>query len=208
MRRGKISRLVASLAAVVLAACVSGGRPSVGRGGQYVSPLGNFELDVPRYMFQTYIEEDFGESAGIVSFSGDMGSLLRIQSERIPLDAAPAFELDDTRDVAYREYLRLVIVPGLAGQFPQTTVLHEEFVQDELGRAYFGVVRVPEGSPLRDLKADRQLDSTLLMLIFHRGDYIYVIHVGTGQDLSEQRDPDAWTPDSVLEARGRITFHD
>ena len=163
-----------------LAGCTTAMSPTSGRvaDGVYYSPLNNFSIPVPNWRalaIQDRQERDFA----IVSFldRGDMpASLQSIASMRLPPDAQAAFDDPSRRDAEYRRFLTGFAMPALFQSVsPQSTIAHEEFLDQPDGRFFFAVVDIPEGhSSLLDAKAGKQMSSVSGLLIFHHKGFVYM----------------------------------
>jgi hypothetical protein len=141
----------------------------------YESPLGNFTVTVPINL------QDKGRidaQEGVVSFSDDSGTLLRIDYFRL---TSQEFEQIDT--VGQEEYLRSILlnkhVPStLASGIPDARVGYTEYLPDTLEGAYFALIDVPKGSTI----SKTQNNGTAIRLNAYRGllafiyrDFLYIV---------------------------------
>lgn len=162
------------LFAFVVSSCATGS-PNI-KDGRYTSPLGNFSLPVPSGLGMK-VDEAGDNLGGYVSFHDDFGSLSAITYLRLPPDFAEVFGDPARRDHAYSSYLHEHILPGMfEPAFPNTKVLHEEFLGRDEDREFFAVVDLPEGSAMVDVRTGKRFDSTRALLIFEVAGSMYALH--------------------------------
>lgn len=106
----------------------------------YQSPLGNFTVPIPLDSEQGgKIQTD----EGMVSFSDDMGTLLRIDYYPLSLE-----EIKEIKTQGYEAYLHEVIINEYVPQtiisnVPNAEVRHREYWQEPLKRYYYVVLNIP-----------------------------------------------------------------
>jgi len=137
--------------------------------GIYTSPHDNFTVPLPNMGPGARVQEKKFENSGFVSFHDDFGTLQRIDYSRLPANAT----------VVYHDLIHNVVLPDMQARFPGSKILHEELLNINGQKEYFFVLKIPEGSPLIDLKTGKGMDST-------RG-YLYFISAGFIYNLSEQQ---------------------
>lgn len=182
-------RTMGVLTWVVLASAISMGcttvvappRAAAGKvaDGLYYSPLNDFTVPVPDWRglrIQDRSDNDFA----IVSFldrSDLPAPLWSVASLRLTPDVEPIFNDPSKRDAAYRSFLADFAMPHLFRNVAaQTTIVHEEFLDETDGRFYFAVVNIPEAhTALRDPKKGKQADSVSGLLIFHHKGFMYMV---------------------------------
>ncbi|MBR8832837.1 MAG: hypothetical protein DSM106950_02035 [Stigonema ocellatum SAG 48.90 = DSM 106950] len=141
----------------------------------YESPLGNFVLPIP-------VDPEHGgrvqSQEGVVGFSDDFGTLLRINYYPIPPE-----QVEDRSLVRQEEYLRSILldkyVPqAIIANLPQATVEYTEYLADIMEGAYFALVNMPEGSTISKTGNNgtaNRLDAYRGLLAFANGDFLYII---------------------------------
>ncbi|MDB9456352.1 tellurite resistance TerB family protein [Dolichospermum circinale] len=106
----------------------------------YQSPLGNFTVPIPLDSEQGgKIQTD----EGMVSFSDDLGTLLRIDYYPLSLE-----EIKEIKTQGYEAYLHEVIINEYVPQtiisnVPNAEVRHREYWQEPLKRYYYVVLNIP-----------------------------------------------------------------
>lgn len=158
----------------------------------YRSPLRNFTVPVPSGVgMRTNQQHD--REGGRVSFHDDFGSLSAVTYLRLPENANELFSDPARRDLGYSDFLEVVAMPDMfRPASPNARVLHTEFLGEPgVGREYFAVVDLPQGSPLLNMTNNRHLDSTRALLIFETGGFIYMLEreIGGGVFALRQRPP-------------------
>ncbi|ARV62503.1 hypothetical protein BZZ01_31195 [Nostocales cyanobacterium HT-58-2] len=141
----------------------------------YESPSGNFTVSIP-----VDIREGgrIQTQDGLVNFSDDSGTLLRI--DYYPISSGKAEEIDS---VGQEEYLRSLLlnkyVPQtIVANLPDAQVKYTEYLEDILEGAYFVLVDMPEVSTTS--KTGNNGTATKLkayrgLLAFNYGDFLYVV---------------------------------
>jgi hypothetical protein len=170
------------------------------RPGQlFTSPLKDFEVTVPSYMFGTRVVKDRAKDGGFVAFQSDMGDLQRIDYSRLHPDR-PAPSAPDS--------LHAFLGGPVAGILEANR--HELLADDSIVvgdvRMRLFVVRFPEGSTLVDARTRKRLDSVRGLLVVTRNGIGYILTVEVLQPTGFDR-PGAPAPtdEALIEQARRRT---
>jgi hypothetical protein len=132
----------------------------------YQSPLGNFTVPIP-------LDSEQGgkiqTEEGMVSFSDDMGTLLRI--DYYPLSQGHETYL---HEIIVNKYLPETIISNV----PNAEVRHREYWQDPLKRYYYVLVNIPKGSTISQQETNGhgiRLDAYRGLLSFVNSECLYVV---------------------------------
>ncbi len=140
----------------------------------YESPLGNFIVPIP-------VDPQHGgrvqSQEGVVGFSDDFGTLLRIDYYPIPLE-----QVEDMQSVREEEYLRSILlnkyVPqAIVANLPQASVEYTEYLPDTLEGSYFALINMPEGSSISKTGNNgtaSRLNAYRGLLAFAEGNFLYI----------------------------------
>jgi hypothetical protein len=141
----------------------------------YQSPLGNFTVPIP-------LDSEQGgkiqTEEGMVSFSDDIGTLLRI--DYYPLSPE---QIDDLESQEDQTYLHKVLVDKYVPQvitsnIPNAEVKHTEYLQDTLERYYYVLVNMPQGSTISKQESNGsgiRLDAYRGLLSFVNNECLYIV---------------------------------
>jgi hypothetical protein len=141
----------------------------------YQSPLGNFTVPIP-------LDSEQGgkiqTEEGMVSFSDDMGTLLRIDYYPLSLE-----QIKDIRSQGHETYLHEIIVnkylpDTIISNVPNAEVRHREYWQDPLKRYYYVLVNIPKGSTISQQETNGhgiRLDAYRGLLSFVNSECLYVV---------------------------------
>ena len=141
----------------------------------YQSPLGNFTVPIPLDSEQGgKIQTD----EGMVSFSDDMGTLLRIDYYPLSLE-----QIKEIRSQGHETYLHEIIVnkylpETIISNVPNAEVRHREYWQDPLKRYYYVLVNIPKGSTISQQETNGhgiRLDAYRGLLSFVNSECLYVV---------------------------------
>ncbi|MBN3963183.1 hypothetical protein [Nostoc sp. NMS8] len=158
----------------------------------YQSPLGNFTVPIP-------VDPQQGgriqSQEGVVGFSDDIGTLLRIDYYPFPLE-----QLEELEAVGQEEYLQTILVDKYVPQaifanVPDASVEHTEYLENTLRGAYYVLIDMPKGSTISKQENNGtaiRLDAYRGLLTFIRGEFLYIVS-------SQHSFIDGETPDSVEE---------
>lgn len=163
----------------------------------YESPLGNFTVPIP-------VDAQQGgkiqSQEGVVGFSDDFGTLLRIDYYPIPPEQLE--ELDSTDK---QEYLRSIMVDKYVPQailqnLPDAAIKHTEYQEQEELDYYYALVDMPHGSTI----SQQDNNGTITRLNAYRGlisfiqdDFLYIVS-------SQRSFFNGDTPDSIEEEAENI----
>jgi hypothetical protein len=141
----------------------------------YQSPLGNFTVPIP-------LDSEQGgkiqTEEGMVSFSDDMGTLLRIDYYPLSLE-----QIKEIRSQGHETYLHEIIVnkylpQAIISNVPNAEVRHREYWQDPLKRYYYVLVNIPKGSTISQQETNGhgiRLDAYRGLLSFVNSECLYVV---------------------------------
>ncbi|MEH1826091.1 MAG: hypothetical protein V7L22_12115 [Nostoc sp.] len=158
----------------------------------YQSPLGNFTVPIP-------VEPQQGgriqSQEGVVGFSDDIGTLLRIDYYPFPLE-----QLEELEAVGQEEYLQTILVDKYVPQaifanVPDASVEYTEYLENTLRGAYYVLIDMPKGSTISKQENNGtaiRLDAYRGLLTFIRGEFLYIVS-------SQHSFINGETPDSVEE---------
>ncbi|HYX16267.1 MAG TPA: hypothetical protein VE944_18235 [Nostoc sp.] len=158
----------------------------------YQSPLGNFAVPIP-------VDPEQGgriqSQEGVVGFSDDIGTLLRIDYYPFPLE-----QLEELESVGQEEYLQTILVDKYVPQaifanVPDASVEYTEYLADTLRGAYYVLIDMPKGSTISKQENNGtaiRLDAYRGLLTFISGEFLYIVS-------SQHSFINGETPDSVEE---------
>lgn len=158
----------------------------------YESPLGNFTVAIP-------VDPQQGgriqSQEGVVGFSDDIGTLLRIDYYPFPLE-----QLEELESVGQEEYLQTILVDkylpqAIFANVPDASVEYSEYLEDTLRGAYYVLIDMPKGSTISKQENNGtaiRLDAYRGLLTFISGEFLYIVS-------SQQSFLEGETPDSVQE---------
>ncbi|MDZ8261733.1 hypothetical protein [Nostoc sp. ChiQUE01b] len=141
----------------------------------YQSPLGNFTVPIP-------VEPQQGgriqSQEGVVGFSDDIGTLLRIDYYPFPLE-----QLEELESVGQEEYLETILVEKYVPQaifanVPDASVEYTEYLKDTLRGAYYVLIDMPKGSTISKQENNGtaiRLDAYRGLLTFISGEFLYIV---------------------------------
>lgn len=163
----------------------------------YESPGKNFVVPIPVDIQRGGMIQ---AQEGLVSFSDDFGTLLRIDYFRLTSQQKKELE-----SVGHEEYLRSLLleqyVPqGIVANLPEAQVKHTKYIEDALDGAYFVLVDMPEGSNISKTGNNgtaSRLDAYRGLLGFTSGNFLYIVS-------SQRSFFDGETPGSIEEESERI----
>jgi hypothetical protein len=141
----------------------------------YQSPLGNFIVPIPVNSEQggKLQAED-----GMVSFSDDAGTLLRI--DYYPLSLEEIDDLDCQEDEIYlhRVLVDKYVPQAIISHVPTAEVKHKEYFQDTLESYYYVLVNMPQGSTISKQETNGngiRLDAYRGLLSFVNNECLYIV---------------------------------
>ncbi|BAY11045.1 hypothetical protein [Calothrix sp. NIES-2098] len=141
----------------------------------YESPSENFTVPIP------VTAEQGGRiqsQEGVVGFSDDFGTLLRIDYYPIPAEHEEEMEA-----VGQEEYLQTILVDRYVPQaifanVPNAEIKYAEYLEDTLAGSYYVLVDMPKGSTISKQEnngAATRLDAYRGLLTFIKGDFLYIV---------------------------------
>jgi hypothetical protein len=141
----------------------------------YQSPLGNFIVPIPLNVEQG---GKLQTEEGMVSFSDDTGTLLRI--DYYPLSLEQIDDLESQEDEVYlHEVLVDKYVPqAIISHVPTAEVKHKEYWQDTLESYYYVLVNMPQGSTISKHETNgngMRLDAYRGLLSFVNNECLYIV---------------------------------
>lgn len=140
----------------------------------YESPLGNFLVPIP-------VDPQHGgrvqSQEGVVGFSDDFGTLLRIDYYPIPPE-----QVEDMQSVRQEEYLRSILLnkyipQAIVANLPNASVDYTEYLADTMEGAYFVLVNMPEGSTISKTGNNgtaSRLNAYRGLIAFAEGTFLYI----------------------------------
>lgn len=163
----------------------------------YESPLGNFTVPIPVDAAQG---GKIQSQEGVVGFSDDFGTLLRIDYYPIPPEQLE--ELDSTEK---QEYLRSIMVDKYVPQailqnLPDATIKYTEYQEQEDLDYYYALVDMPHGSTISQQDNNgniSRLNAYRGLISFIQDDFLYI--VSTQRSFFNGN-----TPDSIEEEAENI----
>ncbi|MEH2070353.1 MAG: hypothetical protein V7K47_19710 [Nostoc sp.] len=158
----------------------------------YESPLGNFTVPIP-------VDPENGgkiqSQEGVVGFSDDIGTLLRIDYYPFSLE-----QLEEMESAGQQKYLRAILVDkyvpqAILANVPDATIEYTDYFEDILQGAYYVLVDMPKGSTISKQENNGtpvRLDAYRGLLAFISGEFLYIVS-------SQHSFFNGETPDSVEE---------
>ncbi|MBU7583754.1 MAG: hypothetical protein KAF91_12725 [Nostoc sp. TH1S01] len=141
----------------------------------YESPLGNFTVPIP-------VDPEQGgriqTQEGVVGFSDDFGTLLRIDYYPIPPE-----QLEELESEGQEEYLKTILVDKYVPQaifanLPDSEIKYGEYLEDTFAGAYYALVDMPKGSTMSQQENNgtaTRLDAYRGFLTFINGEFLYIV---------------------------------
>ncbi|WP_413171208.1 hypothetical protein [Anabaena azotica] len=141
----------------------------------YQSPLGNFVVPIP------VTPEQGGRiqsQEGIVGFSDDVGTLLRIDYYPLP----PEY-LEEIESQGQEKYLHSILIEkylpqAIFANVQGAEIKYTEYLQDTLKGYYYVLVDMPKGSTISKQENNGnaiRLDAYRGLLAFINGDFLYIV---------------------------------
>ncbi|WYL95845.1 MAG: tellurite resistance TerB family protein [Gloeotrichia echinulata IR180] len=141
----------------------------------YESPLGNFSLPIP-------VDPQQGgriqSQEGVVGFSDDFGTFLRIDYYPLPDE-----QVEEIESTGQQEYLQSVLVEkyvpqAIIANLPNAQIQYSEYLEETLAGAYYILVDMPQGSTISKQENNGtaiRLDAYRGLLAFIKADFLYII---------------------------------
>jgi hypothetical protein len=141
----------------------------------YQSPLGNFIVPIP------VIPEEGGKiqsQEGIVGFSDDVGTLLRIDYYPLPNEY-----LETIKSQGQETYLHSILIDkylpqAIFANVQGAEIKYTEYLQDTLKGYYYVLIDMPKGSTISKQENNGhaiRLDAYRGLLAFINGDFLYIV---------------------------------
>jgi hypothetical protein len=163
----------------------------------YESPAKNFVVPIP---VDTQQGGRVQAQEGLVSFSDDFGTLLRIDYFRLTSQQKTILESEGHEEFLRSLLLEQYVPQGIVVNLPEATVKHTKYIEDALDGAYFVLVDMPEGSNLPKTGNNgtaNRLDAYRGLLGFTSGNFLYIVS-------SQRSFFDGETPGSIEDESARI----
>jgi hypothetical protein len=141
----------------------------------YKSPLGNFIVPVPVNLEQG---GKIQSQEGIVGFSDDVGTLLRIDYYPLPDEY-----LENIESHGQEKYLHSILIDKYLPQaifayLEDAEIKYTEYLQDSLKEYYYVLVDMPKGSTISQQQNNGnaiRLDAYRGLLTFIHADFLYIV---------------------------------
>jgi len=141
----------------------------------YESPLGNFSVAIPVDSQQGGRVQD---QEGVVGFSDDNGTLLRIDYYALTPE-----EEEEIESMGLEKYLQTVLIDkyvpqAISASLPDAKVEYNEYLEDTMDGAYFVLVNMPKGSTISKQENNgtaTRMDAYRGLLSFFNGDFLYIV---------------------------------
>ncbi|AFY42757.1 hypothetical protein [Nostoc sp. PCC 7107] len=141
----------------------------------YESPLGNFTVSIPVDPTQG---GKIQTQEGVVGFSDDFGTLLRIDYYPLPPE-----QLEELESEGQEEYLKNIVVDKYIPQAIFTNVSdaqikYSEYLEETFAGAYYALVDMPKGSTMSQQGNNgtaTRLDAYRGLLAFINGEFLYIV---------------------------------
>ncbi|MBW4563547.1 MAG: hypothetical protein KME32_20865 [Mojavia pulchra JT2-VF2] len=142
---------------------------------EYESPLGNFTVPIP-------VDPEQGgrvqSQEGVVGFSDDFGTLLRIDYYPIPPE-----QFEEIEATGQEAYLQSILVEkyvpqAILANVPNAQIKYAEYLEDTLSGAYYVLVDMPKGSTISKQETNGnaiRLDAYRGLLTFINADFLYIV---------------------------------
>jgi hypothetical protein len=181
--------------------------------GRYLSPLSNFSVPIPDGLGLRVQEEGTTEGGG-VAFHDDLGNLKSIFCLHLSPETLKAQNDPIKQRAILVSFLNDFAMPILFEPVsPRANVLHREHLDAGDFNAYFAIVEIPGGSTMFDVKANKRYDTKRGLLIFVKGEFMYMLSSGENPSVLELGQPAKpldrlveYEKESLLSFRSRIIF--
>ncbi|MBW4569813.1 MAG: hypothetical protein KME31_17830 [Tolypothrix carrinoi HA7290-LM1] len=153
----------------------------------YESPLGNFSVSIPVDSQQGGIVQS---QEGVVGFSDDYGTLLRIDYYNLTPE-----EEEEIESMGLEKYLQSVLIDkyvpqAISASLPDAKVEHNEYLESTMDGAYFVLVNMPKGSTISKRENNgtaTRMDAYRGLLSFFNGEFLYIVSSQRGILSDETR---------------------
>lgn len=141
----------------------------------YQSPLGNFIIPIP-------VTQEQGariqSQPGIVSFSDDVGTLLRIDYYPLPPGYLATMESQGQETYLHSILIENYLPQAIFVNVPDAEIRYTQYLQDTLKGYYYVLVDMPKGSTISKQATNGnavRLDAYRGLLAFINGDFLYIV---------------------------------
>ena len=142
---------------------------------EYDSPLGNFTVPIP---VDPHQGGKVQSQEGVVSFSDDEGTFLRIDYYVLP-----SKQIEEIEAIGQEEYLKSTLVnkyipSEIVANLPEAQVEYNEYMPKTLEGSYFVLLYMPEGSRIYKTGNNgtaTKLDAYRGLIAFINGDFLYIV---------------------------------
>ncbi|MBK1988470.1 hypothetical protein A0J48_013125 [Sphaerospermopsis aphanizomenoides BCCUSP55] len=141
----------------------------------YQSPLGNFIVPIP------VTPEQGGRvqsQEGIVGFSDDVGTLLRIDYYPLPTEYLETIESQGQEIYLHSILIEKYLPQAIFANVPGAEIKYTEYLQDTLKGYYYVLVDMPKGSTISKQENNGnaiRLDAYRGLLAFINGEFLYIV---------------------------------
>ncbi|MBD2292396.1 hypothetical protein H6G06_02585 [Anabaena sphaerica FACHB-251] len=141
----------------------------------YQSPLGNFIVPIP---VTTEQGGKIQSQEGIVGFSDDVGTLLRIDYYPLPPEYLETMESQGQETYLHSILIEKYLPQAIFAHVEGAEIKYTEYLQDTLKGYYYVLVDMPKGSTISKQENNGnaiRLDAYRGLLAFINGEFLYIV---------------------------------
>jgi hypothetical protein len=141
----------------------------------YQSPLGNFVVPIPVTSEQGGTIQS---QEGIVGFSDDVGTLLRIDYYPLPPEYLEEIESQGQEKYLHSTLIKKYLPQAIFANVQGAEIKYTEYLQDTLKGYYYVLVDMPKGSTISKQENNgnaNRLDAYRGLLAFINGEFLYIV---------------------------------
>ena len=141
----------------------------------YQSPLGNFVVPIPVTSEQGGTIQS---QEGIVGFSDDVGTLLRIDYYPLPPEYLEEIESQGQEKYLHSTLIKKYLPQAIFTNVQGAEIKYTEYLQDSLKGYYYVLVDMPKGSTISKQENNgnaNRLDAYRGLLAFINGEFLYIV---------------------------------
>lgn len=141
----------------------------------YQSPLGNFIVPIP---VDTEQGGKVQSQEGIVGFSDDVGTLLRIDYYPLPNEYSEEIASKGQEIYLHSILIEKYLPQAIFAHVPGAEIKYTEYLQDTLKGYYYVLVDMPKGSTISKQESNGnaiRLNAYRGLLAFINGDFLYIV---------------------------------
>ncbi|MEA5576601.1 hypothetical protein [Anabaena sp. UHCC 0451] len=141
----------------------------------YQSPLGNFIVPLP---VTTEQGGKIQSQEGIVGFSDDVGTLLRIDYYPLPTEYSETIESQGQETYLHSILIEKYLPQAIFANVQGAEIKYTEYLQDSLKGYYYVLVDMPKGSTISKQENNGnaiRLDAYRGILAFINGEFLYIV---------------------------------